>query len=123
MDFDAFLTRVIDEGIAAAFRDYARPQDRDKQNGAVAGFETCRGLDPEGLRVLLERSAATREAARRIAHPRYWMFAGLCAEVEWVCNVVSALLVNDGHSPLASHLPTARGVMKAAEIVGVREAV
>lgn len=121
MDFDAFLTRVIDDGIAAALKDYAG--DADKRNGAVAGFETCRGLDAEGLRTLLERAESTQAAAQRIQHPRYWLFRCFAAEVEWVCNVVSAALVNEGQSPLTSLLPTARGVRKAAEILGVREAV
>jgi len=38
--------------------------------------------------------------------------------MNWVCNVVSALLMNQGLSTIIQ--PTARGVLKAAEIVGVR---
>ena len=50
----------------------------------------------------------------------YWWFRCFQLEVEWVCNVVSAMLMNEGHhTPLLSWLPTANGAMKAASIVGI----
>lgn len=42
-------------------------------------------------------------------------------EVEWVLNCLSAADID--RTPLLSHLPTARGVMKAAEVLGVRDSV
>lgn len=120
MDFDAFLARVVDDGIVAARADYA--QDPDKRTGAVAGFEACRGLDGEALKALYAAAQNTQVEAFRIQHARYWLFRCFAAEVEWVCNVVSAALANVGQPPLYPSFPTARGVMKAAAILGVAEA-
>ncbi len=52
----------------------------------------------------------------------YWWFRCYQAEVEWVCNVVSAMLMNEGHiTPLLSWLPTANGYIKVASIIGVAQ--
>ena len=47
----------------------------------------------------------------------FWYYRCYQAEVEWVCNVVSAVLVNEGGKSLFAHLPTARGWIKANEIL------
>lgn len=121
MTYDEFLTRIIDDGIAAARADYAKPEQVEWLEGSIAGFEACRGKNPLALRELL--TAAMKNAGDARVHNAppedYWYLKCLALEVEWVANCVSALLVNqDGH-PLASHLPTARAVMKAAEVIGV----
>jgi hypothetical protein len=118
MTFDKFLTRVIDEGIAAAKADYTRPNQKHKLKGSIAGFEACRGKDTNGLKELLEATAtATWEAHEREAKD-YWWYRCYEAEVGWVCNCVSALLQTAGAPTIVT--PTARGVLKAAEIVGVK---
>lgn len=116
MTYDEFLVRVIDEGIAAARRDYA--DDAPRREGAVAGFEACRGRQPAELGALLIQ--AESQAGR--AHwgessERYWYLRCFALEVEWVCNVVSAILVNEGRDPIVP--PTCRGVRRAAKIAGV----
>lgn len=115
--YDQFLERVISDGIKAARRDYA--DDPMKRDGAVAGFEACRGKSPHDLKVLLKSAAEQVEAAFVNEHSRYWYFRCFEAEVEWTCNVVSAALCNQGLEPIIH--PTARGFMAAANIVGVRE--
>jgi hypothetical protein len=114
------VERVITDGIEAATRDYA--DDRPKREGAIAGFEACRGLDLDGLRALLtearERGVALHCAG---ADPEnYWYARCYELEVEWVANVVSGALLGTG-MPLIIP-PTVRGVTKAAEILGVRGA-
>lgn len=90
----------------------------EKLRGSVAGFEACRGQSLDGLRDVLEAAkTATRDAYAREADD-YWWFRCYQLEVEWVCNVVSCVLMNEG-LPTIVH-PTARGMMTAAEIVGVR---
>jgi len=137
MNYQNFLTRVIDEGIQAARKDYDQPDEIDKLTGSVAGFEACRDKSPTELKTMLTNSRVgtfrAREDHRREAGPAqldanfhgslteeakgYWWYRCFEAEVEWVCNVVSAMLLNEGRSPIAT--VTARGMMKAAEIVGV----
>jgi hypothetical protein len=117
MDYETFLTRIIDDGIAAARADYAN--DEDKREGSVEGFEACRGKAPlDILKLLTEAGAATLRAMRE-DDTHYWRIRCREAEIEWVANCVSAILINMGSAPLASHLPTARAVMKAAEVFGV----
>ena len=61
MEYGEFLSRIVDDGIVAARRDYAdRP---DRLMGAVAGFEACRGRTPGELVDLLRRARGrTRQA-------------------------------------------------------------
>lgn len=47
----------------------------------------------------------------------YWEARGFALEVEWVCNVVSAILMNEGKPTIIP--PTARGTIRASEIVGI----
>ena len=119
MDYQAFLTRVIDDGIVAAKVDYAKPEDNSQLRGSVEGFELCRGKQPAELRTIYDE--ANRIASEKaLAHAEdYWFWRCRELEVEWVCNMVSAVIMNEGKPPLLSHLPTARAVIKAAEIVGV----
>ena len=66
MKYTEFLTMVIDGGIEQARRDYAH--DMFKRDGAVAGFEACRGKHPGDLAVLLTEAREKREAARVKSH-------------------------------------------------------
>lgn len=115
------LERVIDDGIDAARRDYGKPDDLLKLAGSLAGFHACRGRTPAQLAVLLSEARADTQAAYRAgpdpAATRYWYWRCRELEVEWVCNVVSAVLMNEGLPTIVP--PTARGVLKAADVVGV----
>lgn len=117
MDYTTFLSRIIDDGIVAARADYAN--DEDKREGAVEGFEACRGKVPLEILVLLQDAGAATYKALREDDPHYWRVRSRESEIEWVANCVSAILINMGSAPLASHLPTARAVMKAAEVFGI----
>lgn len=118
MTYQEFLTRVIDDGIEAAKRDYG---EGEKLEGSVKGFESCRGKNPpEILDLLVAARKACHDAYRNNVAEGYWGLRCCEAEIEWVANCVSAMLVNQGVEPLTSTLPTARGVMKAAQIIGVK---
>lgn len=125
MNYTDFLNRVIDDGIQAARADYADPKDAHKLEGAVAGFEACRGLDPHLLTSLLVAARNKREAIYREqagvdesedALRAYWWQVCFEAEVEWVCNVVSVWLRHNGQDQIVA--PTARGAAKALSILG-----
>lgn len=115
-----FLARVIDGGIAGATADYSAntPNDKMMLEGAVAGFESCRGKSPEQLAILLREARINQTRAHAEQLPDYWRHACFAAEIEWVCNCVSALLQNEGLPIIVT--PTARGFLRAAEIVGVQ---
>lgn len=108
-----FVDQIVDAGIEAARRDYAHAPD--KMRGAVQGFEECREKDIAGLAMLL--NAARLKQEKRRGEGDYWFWRCRCAEIEWVCNVVSCALYNQNQSVIVA--PTARGMMMAARILGV----
>ncbi len=110
-----FIDRVIADGIEAAKGDYTRPDQVSQLAGSIAGFEACKGKTPGELCSILEeaRLAQGRAYGGEIGH--YWWLTGFAAEVEWVCNCVSAVLVNEGQPPIVP--VTARGIMKANAIL------
>lgn len=123
MDYNEFLDKLIDKGIEAAKRDYHKPKDKDKREGAVAGFEACRGKSPLELRDLCEQARVNTHRAMTEELPDYWRHRCFECEIGWVCNCVSAILMNTGLGTLGPYWPTARAVMTVAEIVGVKEPV
>jgi hypothetical protein len=131
--YDDLLERIISDGITEVREAYADPKDHHKRDGAIEGFEACRKKSPGELAAMCghaERLAAqiardsratTSENAAVVLD--YWRQRYKAMQIEWVCNVVSVALVNGGHAPLLSHLPTARAAMKYAAVVGVNEEV
>ena len=117
MQHGEFLARIIDDGIEAAQRDYA--DSPDKLTGAVAGFEACRGMSPLELISVLSFAALETQQAFKDKSEDYWRIRCFELEVEWVCNCVSAALVNSDVGPLRQDFPTNRGMQKAASILGV----
>jgi hypothetical protein len=116
MDLSTFISKVVDQGIEAAQADYTKPEQAQELKGSLDGFEQCRGKNPNQLRdLLLEANTRANDAFRE--EKDYWFFRCRALEIEWVCNCVSAVLVNEGMPPLAGMLPTCRGVMKVHEIL------
>ena len=126
MTYHQLLDRVITDGIAEVREAYIDPKDHHKRDGAIEGFEACRGKKP------LEIVALWNEAERLMpqiadecrTHARpdndYWKHRYKTMQIEWVCNVLSVGLTSSGKPPLLAHLPTARAAVKYADIVGVR---
>jgi hypothetical protein len=119
MDYNEFLTKVIDEGIEAANADYTKESEKEHLDGSVAGFNACRNKSPEELVEVWNSASKECQNAFNEQKDNYWWYRCFQLEVEWVCNVVSAMLANEGHQPLLSWLPTASAAMKAASIIGV----
>lgn len=126
MTYDQLIERLITDGIAEVREAYADPKNHHKRDGAIEGFEACRGKTPAELIELL-RSAD--KDAMAVAHGHrgasdepldYWRLRYKSLQIEFVLNVLSVGLTNSGHAPLLAHLPTYRGTMKYAEIVGVQ---
>ena len=117
MTHKEFLDAVIERGMAAARRDYARPDQRLKLEGSLAGFEDCRGLDVVALRALLLKAREEAHEARLAHRADYWRIRCREAEIEWVANCLSVMLAQSGMAVIVP--PTARAVIACAEIVGV----
>lgn len=121
MEYNEFLNRVINEGIEAARNDYKKESQKPYLEGSVAGFEACRNKNPLELFEVFKESQeyVNNSFAERDKHEKYWWLRCYQLEVEWVCNVVSAILLNEGKPPILSWMPTCNGVSKAASIVGL----
>jgi hypothetical protein len=109
------LTKTIDIGIEAAKRDYAGAQNSDKLHGSISGFNACQGKAPAEIAALLGEANRTTIEKHREQALDYWYWRCRAAEIEWVANVISAVLVNQGQTPIVP--PTARGVMFAAKVM------
>jgi hypothetical protein len=123
LEYYEFLSKIINDGIEAAKADYNKPKDEHRLSGSLEGFESCRNKSPDELSTLLLN--ARKEATEKLRHDEkveeYWFHRCKELEIEWVCNCVSAILQNHGLPTLIT--PTARGVLKAAEVVGVKDTV
>lgn len=129
--YDQLLDRIIADGIAEVRVAYADPKEHHKRDGAIEGFEACRGKSPTELVAIWTKGERQCQQIRRTANAStanasdehvkdYWKQRYKALQVEWVLNVISVGLTNSGQPPLLGHLPTARGAMKYAQIVGVR---
>lgn len=122
MTYEQFLDRIIDDACAAARKDYVRRTD--KMAGAIDGLEACRGKDPAALRALLEAARAETLASRQAQMDDYWTVRTYEAEVEWVCNCVSAVVWLHADRPPPGFgrivVPTVRAARKAAQVLGIR---
>jgi hypothetical protein len=117
MSYADFVARIIDDGIQSCRDAYPAPEQDEKREGAIRGFEDCRGKTPDELLVLKAEADRTvmQKMLERTADYWYWRYRSL--QVEWVLNVLSAAEHANGrpvHVP-----PTARGLRKAADILGV----
>ncbi len=121
MTYLEFLDRVIDRGIHGAVEDYASNVHR--RDGAIAGFEACRGKLPDELMRIYAQAEVDVTAARRLEMSdedmaRFQYRRCFAAEVEWVLNVVSAMFIRQGTKPIVT--PTVRGAMQAERILVTR---
>lgn len=116
MNLVEFLHQVIEHGITGAKADYCKPEQADKLRGSLAGFEACRGKNPKELLELLQEASKDTQKAHLDWAGNYWEVRCREAEIEWVCNVVSAVLVMSKAGPPIT-MVTARGVMAANRIL------
>jgi hypothetical protein len=115
MPYADFLNAVIDDGLDEVRRTYLRPDQAAKRDGAIRGFEECRGLDADALLDLMDRARVETAAKRRAQAPDYWFWRMRESQVEWVLNVVNA--ANYEHGRPVNFPPTARGMSKAIDVL------
>src|SRR4051812_9301472 len=106
MSYEVVLEQLINEGIEGVKEHYPKPEQTDKRDGSIAGFEACRGKNPAQLKVLLREAHDHTMAARAQKHKEYWYYRYYELQIEFVCNAVSACLINQNLPPIIP--PTAR---------------
>jgi len=119
IDYSSFLEQCINDGIEAAKNDYTKPEDQEKLEGSIAGFEECRGKSPEELIALYSQATKKAFFPDRESKEMYWYFRCYELEVIWICNLVSArALLFDGE-PLFCWLPTYNAMKKVVTILNL----
>jgi hypothetical protein len=122
MTLQEFIEIIVVDGIVAVTEDYSSEDEKHKLEGAIEGFNLCKGKNPEQILEEWKKTSDERNIAHRndVGEKEYWKIACKNAEIEWVLNCISAVLMNEGVRPLLSWHPTARAVMKASEVLGER---
>jgi len=117
MTYEEFLEQIIETGIEGVNKEYEGTSSKqdDKRDGSIAGFEACRNKKPAELISEYAKAMKLQQEAFILRVDNYWWFRCYSAQVEWVLNVVSA----GTRTSLLSHLPTAKGTLAAAKILGV----
>jgi hypothetical protein len=121
MSHNDLLNAIIDDGLEDVRQTYTNPvyRQRLKQQGAIEGFESCRGKTEEELLQLLQRVKQDTIQAVQPTAPDYWRVRYIELQVEWVLKVLSAARYGQGLSPIPSIPVMGRALRKAADILGV----
>lgn len=116
MRYQDFLRRAVEESIIAATEDFAKHNEkRYVIEGSLAGLRACLDLSPPQLKNLLARAYRVHQASfHKTSIARYWRVTSFMHEVEWICNVVSVVLWNQGIDTIV--VPTQRAAILAQRI-------
>jgi hypothetical protein len=118
--YTEFLARIVVEGVEGLERVAAVDDASPSTAGAVAAYDACVECDspPElGILLAFARNKHIDLIMAPVPNAYECLFAqGFADTVAWVCNCVSALLLNEGYPALIP--PTSRGIMKCSELLG-----
>ena len=89
MNYNEFLDTLIRVGIEGAKKSYGGKNHNHPKmlKGAVAGFESCKGMHPVELFTQLQAAEAKQAVSYRTDDVDYWEHACFASEVRWVCSV------------------------------------
>ena len=110
------LDRIIDDAAGELRRHMSSPEQASRLDGALEGLEACRGLIPSDLKELMQASEQAMLTARQQDPEHYWWYRWYALQVEWVCNCMSAWLMQ--HDLPVIVQPTIRGALNVARIQG-----
>lgn len=120
---ESVLHRIVEDGIKAAKQSYSKPEQEEKLKGSIDGFNSCVGINIGKDSIVVWFQNHLQEA-NKLAQEKfgkedsdYWYWRCRAAEIEWTCNVLSAVFQAQGWPIIVA--PTARGFIKAADIIGV----
>ena len=121
MTYRTFVVSIVGEGVDALERAIVDGDKGPREAGALTGYDACVQCEsaPElGILLAFARNKHTAVIGEPLPDADQCVFsAGFVGAVEWVCNCVSALLLNEGLQALTR--PTSRGILKCAELLGV----
>lgn len=115
MKLSQFIGRIVEGSRIAVHTAYRH--DESKWTGAMAGLEACWDMTPSQLLILLDAAKIAQARAEKLDHNRVEEIRAFRYEVEWVCDCVSVVLLNQGQTPLIE--PSVNAYAKVADIVGV----
>lgn len=110
-----FLNTIIEDGIKEVMATYTRPDQKEKMDGSIAGFEACRDRSDEELLMLKGKAEETCRRAMLEKANDYWWHRCFELQVEWTLNVLSAAMYVHDMDVLVP--VTARGMAKAMNIL------
>lgn len=119
MTLGEVMHALIDEGVAQARIDLSLPSQSETLSGTIAGYESCRGLEPEEMMELLSRSGLELLGAVEQQRPEVTRLRAYDACVRFVASVMSCALEYHGLPPITRITFQAR--MRYAAIVGWSE--
>lgn len=114
LEYREFMEQVIEISTEAARRDYTKPEQRMMLLGSLQGFKKCLRID--GPKELWDLMNLTYQMSRKHQgrHKSHWFFRCQVAEIEWVANVMSVVLIEGNHRPILS--PTLQGYNMARRV-------
>lgn len=120
MTYTEFVRQIITEGVEVLASAALETPESPQLAGALSACEACLKCDSApalGVLLAFARNKHADVLREPVPDADRCLFAqGFAYEVEWICNCVSALLLNEGLQPLIT--PTSRGIMKCAELLG-----
>lgn len=115
MDRRQILDRIVDDGIVSVREHLSRPDQTDKLDGSVKGFEACRGLSDQELRDLLAACETAWMDARNRRDGDIEWFRWYWLQVEWTANCLSVWLMQQNQPVIVQ--PTARAALNVERIL------
>lgn len=118
MNYQEFLRALVEDSVRIITEEWKQMDDpllHCMLEGGRAGALACRDKSPPELNKLLQRARGVhRSAFHSTIRSRYWRITYFLHEVEWICNVISFVLVNQDMQPIVR--PTIKAAKTAARI-------
>jgi hypothetical protein len=108
----------VTDGIQTAKDAYKDERSKDKLDGSIDGLTACVGATSiEELIDIYNNISTYVRNAKRDDYDNYFYFRFYQLRVEWILDIISAILVNEGMRSLSPALPTIKGITKATTIL------
>lgn len=109
-----FLDKVIADCETSANTHYS--SSPSELESALNALKTCKAKTPGELKDIYESAVSASREARFEKSSKYTEIRCHEIEVEFICDAVSAILVNSGEEPILGK-PTKKGFAKAHSVV------
>jgi hypothetical protein len=113
MDYFQYLNGAIEVGIAEARAEYDNPMELQ---GALDGFEACRGRTVPEIEVLLKVSQMAEKGVLKYRPPGWQAVYRWAQEIEWIWGAVSLLKLDANGQVILDQ--TGRALEQMAQSLG-----